>query len=93
MGLHHKACFGLMLASALAAPPASATVTIDIATGATHEYGYLLSTGSGVSDIVAINDHQFLRMSETARASVTAASQSKAIVQNRSNRCGGYHQP
>jgi hypothetical protein len=35
-------------------------VTIDIATGATHEFGYLLSTGSGVSDIVAINDHQFL---------------------------------
>jgi Esterase-like activity of phytase len=35
-------------------------VTIDIATGATHEYGYLLTTGTGVSDIVAINDHQFL---------------------------------
>src|SRR5262249_1196684 len=35
-------------------------VTIDIATGATHEYGYLLTTGSGVSDIVAVNDHQFL---------------------------------
>src|SRR5437762_1371779 len=35
-------------------------VTIDIATGATHEFGYLLSTGSGVSDIVAINDHQSL---------------------------------
>jgi hypothetical protein len=35
-------------------------VTIDVATGATHELGYLLSTGSGVSDIVAINDHQFL---------------------------------
>jgi len=35
-------------------------VTIDIATGATHEFGYLLSTGSGVSDIVAINDNQFL---------------------------------
>jgi hypothetical protein len=35
-------------------------VTIDVATGATHEFGYLLSTGSGVSDIVAINDHQFL---------------------------------
>jgi hypothetical protein len=35
-------------------------VTIDIATGAPHEFGYLLSTGSGVSDIVAINDHQFL---------------------------------
>jgi hypothetical protein len=35
-------------------------VTIDIATGATHEYAYKLTTGSGVSDIVAINDHQFL---------------------------------
>jgi hypothetical protein len=35
-------------------------VTIDIASGATHEYGYLLTDGSGVSDIVAINDHQFL---------------------------------
>jgi hypothetical protein len=35
-------------------------VTIDIATGTTHEYGYKLTTGSGVSDIVALNDHQFL---------------------------------
>jgi hypothetical protein len=35
-------------------------VTIDIASGTTHEYGYNLTTGSGVSDIVAINDHQFL---------------------------------
>jgi len=35
-------------------------VTIDVATGATHEYGYALGKGSGVSDIVAINDHQFL---------------------------------
>ena len=35
-------------------------VTIDVATGTTHQYGYLLTTGSGVSDIVAINDHQFL---------------------------------
>jgi hypothetical protein len=35
-------------------------VTIDVATGETHEYGYALSDGSGVSDIVAINDHQFL---------------------------------
>lgn len=35
-------------------------VTIDIATGATHEYGYRLTTGSGVSEIVAINDHEFL---------------------------------
>ncbi|MBL0149134.1 MAG: esterase-like activity of phytase family protein [Ideonella sp.] len=35
-------------------------VTIDIATGATHEYGYKLTDGSGVSEIVALNDHQFL---------------------------------
>lgn len=35
-------------------------VTIDIATGATKEYGYRLTTGSGVSEIVAINDHEFL---------------------------------
>ena len=35
-------------------------VTVDVATGTTHEYGYKLTTGTGVSDIVAINDHQFL---------------------------------
>lgn len=35
-------------------------VTIDIASGATHEYAYKLSTGSGVSEIVALNDHEFL---------------------------------
>lgn len=35
-------------------------VTIDIATGATHEYAYKLTTGSGVSEIVALNDHQFV---------------------------------
>lgn len=35
-------------------------VTIDIATGETHEYGYMLTTGSGVSEIVAINNTQFL---------------------------------
>jgi hypothetical protein len=35
-------------------------VTIDIATKATHEYAYRLSTGTGVSEIVALNDHQFL---------------------------------
>lgn len=35
-------------------------VTIDIATGQTHEYGYRLTTGSSVSEIVAVNDHQFL---------------------------------
>ena len=36
-------------------------VTVDIASGkTTHEYGYLLTTGSGVSEIVALNDHEFI---------------------------------
>ena len=35
-------------------------VTIDIATGTTHEYGYNLTSGSGVSDIVAVSNTQFL---------------------------------
>jgi Esterase-like activity of phytase len=35
-------------------------VTINIATGVTHEYAYHLTTGSGVSEIVAINNHEFL---------------------------------
>lgn len=35
-------------------------VTIDLKTGATHEYAYQLTDGSGVSEIVAVNNHQFL---------------------------------
>jgi len=36
-------------------------VTVDVASGlTTHEYAYLLTTGTGVSDIVALNDHEFL---------------------------------
>ncbi len=35
-------------------------ITIDIASATTHEYAYKLTTGSGVSEIVAINDHEFL---------------------------------
>ena len=35
-------------------------VTVDVDSGATHEYAYKLTTGSGVSEIVALNDHQFL---------------------------------
>jgi hypothetical protein len=35
-------------------------VTIDIASGTTHQYGYLLTAGSGVSEILAINNHEFL---------------------------------
>lgn len=35
-------------------------VSIDIASNATHEYAYLLTDGSGISEIVAINNHEFL---------------------------------
>jgi Esterase-like activity of phytase len=36
-------------------------VTIDIRSGkVTHQYGYLLTTGSGVSEMLALNDHEFL---------------------------------
>jgi hypothetical protein len=36
-------------------------VTIDIAScTTTHEYAYLLTTGSGVSEIVALNNHEFI---------------------------------
>jgi len=36
-------------------------VTMDIRSGrTTHEYAYELTTGSGVSDIVALNNHEFL---------------------------------
>jgi hypothetical protein len=40
--------------------PVLRIVTVDIATGATKEYAYKLTVGSGVSEIVALNDHQFL---------------------------------
>ena len=35
-------------------------VTVDVETGVTHEYAYKLSDGSGVSEIIALNDHEFL---------------------------------
>ena len=36
-------------------------VTIDIASGHwTHQYAYLLTTGSGVSELLALNDHEFI---------------------------------
>lgn len=35
-------------------------VTVDVRSGATHEYAYKLTDGSGVSEIVAVNHHQFL---------------------------------
>ena len=39
----------------------SCIVTFDIASGeATHQYSYLLTTGTGVSEILALNNHEFL---------------------------------
>ncbi len=36
-------------------------VTIDIASGrVTHQFGYLLTSGTGVSEMVALNEHEFL---------------------------------
>ena len=35
-------------------------VTIDVVSGQTHQYAYLLTAGSGVSEIVALNGHEFL---------------------------------
>src|SRR4029079_3460986 len=35
-------------------------VAIDVRSGTTKEYAYLLTTGTGVSEILAINDHEFL---------------------------------
>jgi hypothetical protein len=36
-------------------------VSVDIASGTvTHEYAYLLTAGSGVSEIVALNNHEFI---------------------------------
>lgn len=36
-------------------------VTIDIVSGhVTHQFAYLLTTGTGVSEIAALNDHEFL---------------------------------
>ena len=57
---------GRTLVGALQAPLEQDTknvirlVSIDIGSGATREYAYQLTSGSGVSDIVAINDHEFL---------------------------------
>jgi len=36
-------------------------VTIDIASGrVTHQFGYLLTAGTGVSELIALNEHEFL---------------------------------
>jgi hypothetical protein len=49
-----------LLQDAGAAPNLLRIVAINVANGTTHEYAYLLTTGSGVSEILAINDHEFL---------------------------------
>lgn len=61
-----KTLVGIMQAALIQDAASSSTkkmvriVTIDIATGATKEFGYMLTAGSGVSEITAINDHEFL---------------------------------
>jgi hypothetical protein len=40
--------------------PTVRIVSVDIASGRTREYAYTLTTGSGVSEILAVNGHQFL---------------------------------
>lgn len=61
-----KTLVGVMQAALLQDAATKATkkivriVTVDVESGQTHEYAYQLTAGSGVSDIVAINDHQFL---------------------------------
>ena len=35
-------------------------VTVEVGSGKTHEYAYQLTDGSGASEIIAVNDHQFL---------------------------------
>ena len=51
--------------------PTVRIVSIDIGSGRTREYAYTLTTGSGVSEILAVNDHQFLVTSVTARVWAT----------------------
>lgn len=53
-------------------------VTIDRNNGkVTHQYGYLLTTGSGVSEILALNDHEFLVDERDGKG---RASQNKAVI-------------
>ena len=53
-------------------------ITIDLATGGTHEYLYQLdafSRGQGVSEILAINDHEFLVIERDNRSWTSAEPQ------------------
>ena len=56
-----KTLVGIMQANLLQDPVGTLRiVTVDVATGATHEYLYQLTDGKGVSDIVAIDATHFL---------------------------------
>ena len=60
-----KTLIGVMQAPLLQDKPSTGRgsvriVTIDIASGAIREFAYHLTNGTGVSEIVAINDHEFL---------------------------------
>ncbi len=60
-----KTLVGIMQAALIQDNNAGATkllriVSIDIESGETKQYAYLLTTGSGVSEIVALNNHEFL---------------------------------
>jgi hypothetical protein len=56
-------------------------VTIDIKTGATHEYAYQLDTATKttVSDILAINDHEFLVDERDSKGRADAAGSKAAF--------------
>ncbi len=56
-----KTLVGIMQANLVNDPVGTVRiVTIDVASGATHEYAYQLTTGSGISDIVAVDATHFL---------------------------------
>lgn len=73
-------------------------VTIDTRTGETHEYAYLLTDGSGVSEILAVNDHQFLVDERDSKGMADTPlltrqglrRQSQEAVPNRSRRRPGH---
>lgn len=56
-------------------------VTIDVATGATHEYVYTLANKkkNTISDIIAINDHEFLVDERDGNGGTDAATKKKLV--------------
>jgi hypothetical protein len=56
-----KTLVGIMQANLINDPANTVRiVTIDVASGATHEFAYQLTTGSGISDIIAVDATHFL---------------------------------